>query len=140
MALVLFAITVGRLVHRDPLAPAMTPSLMILVAPFAVGFLTYTNIAGGIDGFAALLFYFGLFMFAVVVPKIFRPSVTFGPVWWAVGFPMAALVNAAMTYAEWRAGWALWALAIALLVVLSVVLAVLMVRTLRMALTGRLFT
>jgi tellurite resistance protein len=140
LALVLCAMIVSRLVHRDPLAPAMTPSLMILVAPFAVGFLAYSNIVGGIDRFAALLFYFGLFMFAVVAPKVFRPSVKFSPASWAIGFPMAALVNAALKYAEFRASGPLWILATALLGALSLALAVLTVRTLRFALNGRLFT
>jgi tellurite resistance protein len=140
MALVLFAMIVSRLVHRDPLAPAMTPSLMILVAPFAVGFLAYSNIVGGIDRFAALLFYFGLFIFAVLAPKVFRRSVTFSAAWWAVGFPMAALVNAALKYAEFRASAPLWVLAVVLLGALSVVLAVLTVRTVRIALNGKLFT
>jgi len=108
LALVLFAMIVSRLVHRDPLAPALAPSLMILVAPFAVGFLAYVNIVGGIDRFAALLFYFGLFMFAVVAPKVFRPSVKFSSAWWAIGFPMAALVNAALKYAQFRASAPLW--------------------------------
>ncbi|MES2531108.1 MAG: SLAC1 anion channel family protein, partial [Pseudomonadota bacterium] len=131
LALVLFGMIVARLVHRDPLAPAMTPSLMILLAPFAVGFLAYGNIVGGIDRFAALLFYFGLFMFAVVAPKVFRPSVKFSPGWWAISFPMAALTNAALKYAEFRASAPLWVVAIVLLGALSVVLAVLTVRTVR---------
>jgi tellurite resistance protein len=42
--------------HRDPLGAAKTPSLMILVAPFAVGFLACSNVVGEIDRFAALLF------------------------------------------------------------------------------------
>jgi tellurite resistance protein len=140
LALVLFAMIVSRLVHRDPLAPAMTPSLMILVAPFAVGFLAYSNIVGDIDRFAALLFYFALFMFAVVAPKVFRPGMKFSPNWWAIGFPMAALVNAALKYAQSRASWPLWVLAMVLLGVLSLVLAVLTVRTVRIALNGKLFT
>ncbi|MBT2301739.1 SLAC1 anion channel family protein [Variovorax paradoxus] len=137
LALVLFTLIVGRLVHQEPLAPAMTPSLMILVAPFAVGFLAYTNLMG-IDRFAALLFYFALFMFAVVAPTIFRPSVKFSPAWWAISFPMAALVNAALKYAELRATGPLWALAALLLGALSLALAVLTVRTLRIALNGKL--
>lgn len=140
LALVLFVLIVGRLVHQTPLAPAMTPSLMILVAPFAVGFLAYTNIMGGIDRFAALLFYFALFMFAVLVPKVFRPGVAFSPAWWAIGFPLAALVNAALKYAQLRATTPLWAIAIALLGVLTVALAVLTVRTLHIAFNGKLFT
>lgn len=139
LALVLFAMIVSRLVHRDPLATAMTPSLMILVAPFAVGFLAYSNIVG-IDRFAALLFYFALFMFAVVAPKVFRPSVEFSPAWWAIGFPMAALVNAALKYAEFRSSGPLRVLAVVLLGVLSLALAILTVRTVRIALSGKLFT
>jgi tellurite resistance protein len=140
LALVLFALIISRLVHQDPLAPAMTPSLMILVAPFAVGFLAYGNIAGGIDRFGALLFYFALFMFAVVATKVFRPSVKFTPAWWTIGFPMAALVNAALKYAAFRNSGPLWVLAAALLGALSLALAVLTMRTARIALNGKLFT
>ena len=140
MALVIFVMVVSRLVHREPLAPAMTPSLMILIAPFAVGFLAYTNIFGGVDRFAALLFYFALFMFAVVAPKVFRRSIKFSPAWWTIGFPIAALVNAALKYAELRASLPLWTLAIVLLGALSLALAILTVRTLHIALNGKLFT
>lgn len=139
MALVIFVMVVSRLVHRDPLAPAMTPSLMILVAPFAVGFIAYTNVIGGVDRFASLLFYFGLFMFAVVAPKVFRPSVSFSPSWWAIGFPMAALANAALRYSEFQGSGPLGWLAIGLLAVLSLAIAVLTVRTIHTALNGKLF-
>lgn len=139
MALVLFTLIVGRLVHREPLAPAMAPSLMVLLAPFAVGFLAYSNLVGSVDRFAALLFYFGLFMFAVVAPKVFRPGIPFSPGWWGISFPMAALANAALRYAQARESGPLWALAIVLLGVLSVALAVLLLRTVRIALDGTLF-
>ena len=139
LALVLFAMIVSRLVHRDPLAPGMAPSLMILVAPFAVGSLAYSNIVGGIDRFGAMLFYFALFMFAVVAPKVFRPGVKFSAGWWAISFPMAALVNAALKYADFRASVPLWALAAMLLGALSLALAVLTVQTVRSAFNGQLF-
>ncbi|MES2183843.1 MAG: SLAC1 anion channel family protein [Pseudomonadota bacterium] len=139
LALLLLAMIVSRLVHRDPLAPGMAPSLMILMAPFPVGFLAYCNVVGGVDRFAALLFYFGLFMFAVLAPKVFRRGVTFSPAWWAIGFPMAALANAALKYAEFRANGPLWVLAIVLLGALSLALAVLTVRTVRTVANGQLF-
>jgi tellurite resistance protein len=139
LALVLSALIVSRLVHRDPLGPAMTPSLMILVAPYSVGFLAYCNLAGGGDRFAGLLFYFGLFMFAVVAPKIFRTGIRFSPGWWAIGFPMAALVNAALRYADFRDSLPLRVLAVTLLGALTVALAVLTAKTLRSALSGELF-
>jgi tellurite resistance protein len=139
LALVLFTLIVGRLVHQQPLPAAMTPSLMILVAPFAVGFLAYSNIVGGIDRFGALLFYFGLFLFAVLVPKVFRPGVPFSAAWWAIGFPMAALANAALKYAALRDSAPLWLVACGLLAALSLVLAVLTLRTVHGVLNGKLF-
>jgi tellurite resistance protein len=138
LALVLLTLIVHRLAHHAPLAPPMTPSLMILVAPFAVGFLAYTNLVGEVDRFASLLFYFALFMFVVVAPKVFRPGVPFSPGWWAISFPMAALANAALKYAQVRSTWPLWGIAVLLLAALSVALAVLTVRTVRIALDGRL--
>ena len=140
LAFVLFAMIFSRLVHREPFPLAMTPSLMILVAPFGVGFLAYIHIVGSVDRCAALLFYFGLFMFAMVAPKVFRPSVRFSPGWWAIGFPMAALVNAALRYADFLASGPLLFLAGALLSALSLALAILTVRTVKVALSGELFT
>ncbi len=138
LALLFMCMIVSRLVHRDPLAPAMTPSLMILIAPFAVGCLAYSNLVGGIDNFSGLLFYFAVFMCAVVAPKVFRPSIKFSPAWWAISFPLAALVNAALRYAEFRASTSLWILAIGLLGALTLAIAVLTARTVQIAWNGKL--
>jgi hypothetical protein len=59
------------LVHQAPLATGMMPSMMILIAPFEVGFLAFVNVVQRIDAFAALLFYFGLFFFVVLAPPDF---------------------------------------------------------------------
>jgi tellurite resistance protein len=139
LALVLITMIISRLVHRDPLAPGMAPTLMILMAPFAVGFLAYCNIVGDVDRFAGLLFYFALFMFAVLAPKVFRPSIPFSAAWWAISFPMAALANAALQYAAFKATMPLWVLAMVLLGALSLALAILTVRTVQFALSGKLF-
>ncbi|ANH68636.1 SLAC1 anion channel family protein [Mitsuaria sp. 7] len=138
LAPVLFVMIVSRLVHREPMAPGVTPSLMMLVAPFAVGFLAYTNIVG-VDRFAAVLFYFGLFLFLVIAPKVFRPCIAFSPAWWGISFPMAALASAALKYAHHAGGLPLQTLAVVLLGVLSVALAVLFVRTVAIVLNGQLF-
>jgi tellurite resistance protein len=138
LALVLLVMVLSRLVHHDPLAAAMVPSLMVLIGPFAVGFLAYTAMTGAVDRFASMLFYFALFIFVVLAPKVFRRDVPFAPAWWAIGFPLAALSNAALHYAAAHAGWPLQAIAIALLAFLTVVLAVLTARTLRIAIDGRL--
>jgi tellurite resistance protein len=117
----------------------MRPSLMILMAPFAVGFLAWVNVFGHVDRFAGALFYFGLFVFVVVSPKVFRRDVPFSPGWWAISFPMAALANAAIVYAQAQGGAVLHGLAGLLLAVLTLALAVLTVRTLHWVFSGKLF-
>jgi tellurite resistance protein len=77
---------------------------------------------------------------AVVAPKVFRLSVGFSAAWWAIGFPVAALVNASLKYAQFRASVPLWVLAIVLLGALSLALMVLTVRTVGVVLNGKLFT
>ena len=140
LALVMFTMIGTRLIQHEPLAGPMTPSLMILVAPFEVGFLAYVNVNGEVDRFAALLFYFGLFMFLVVSPKVFRRSVRFGPTWWAISFPLAALANAALKYASVHPTLPLQVLAGVLLVFLTAALAVLTVRTMHILFNGHLLS
>jgi len=99
MALVLFTLAFQRMVQREPLPATMTPSMMVMVAPFPVGFLAWTSATGEVDRLASLLFWFGLFLFLVIAPKVFRRDVPFTPAWWAISFPIAALANAALRYA-----------------------------------------
>ena len=137
-AVVLYTLIVLRIATQPALPPAMKPSLAILMAPLAVGFLAYVNMNGHVDAFAAMLFWFGVFAFAVTTPMVFRRDVPFTPTWWAISFPLAALSNAAFKYADAVQAWPLVAFAWALLVFLTVVLAVLLVKTVRYTLDGRL--
>lgn len=138
LALVFFTLIFSRLVHREPLAPGMVPSMMILIAPFEVGFLAYVNITQRIDAFAGLLFYFGLFLFIILATKVFRPSNMFSPGWWAISFPVAALSNAALKYAAARNTVVLYYLAGVILIVLTIMIVVLSIRTLRILMNGKL--
>jgi tellurite resistance protein len=139
MIAVIFVVMIfSRLVHGDAIPTGMLPSLMIMIAPFEVGFLAYVNVTQGIDMFSAMLFYFGLFMFIVVAIKIFRPSVPFSAAWWVISFPLASLSNAALKYANAVQTQLLSGLAIAILMFLSVAIAVLFVRTLHLLFSGKL--
>ena len=60
LALVLLTLVLSRLAHHEPVARGMVPSLMVLIGPFAVGFLAYTSMTGAVDRFASMLFYFAL--------------------------------------------------------------------------------
>lgn len=138
IAIVYFTLIVSRLIHHDPLPVGLRPSLLILIAPFEVGFLSYTNFIQQIDSFASILFYFGLFLFLVLFLKVFNKSVPFGVSWWGVSFPMAALSNAALKYAMFVHSWLLITIAGVILTLLSIVLLVLFIRTLNILFNGKL--
>lgn len=137
-AIVFFVMIFSRLVHHAPLADALRPSTMILMAPFAVGFIAYVNLAHAVDMFAALLFYFGLFLFAIISYRLITAPAPFSPSWWAIGFPLAALSNAALMYCAAVGGIGLTVIAVLLLVVLTLAVAVLSIRTVLGLATGRL--
>jgi tellurite resistance protein len=139
-ALVFFVLIFSRLVHHAPMAEAMRPSKMILVAPFGVGFIAYVNLVRTVDMFAALLLYFGLFLFVIIGYRLVTRPAPFSPSWWAIGFPMAALANAALLYADAVGGAGLTLVAIVLLATLTATVAVLAVRTVAGLAAGRLLT
>jgi len=138
LALVFFVLIISRLMHHDPMPERMTPSLIILIAPFAVGFLAYTNLAGEVNMFAGILFYFGLFLFFVLFFKVFRRNLPFMLTWWAVGFPIAAVSNAALKYAAYADKWYITLLAGIMLAVLSVIIAYIFIRSIFLLVRGRL--
>ncbi|MDQ0971182.1 tellurite resistance protein [Neobacillus niacini] len=138
LALVFFTLIFSRLMHHDPMPEKLTPSLMVLIAPFGVGFLAYTNIIKDVDMFASILFYFGLFLGIVLFGKVFKKGLPFGASWWAVSFPMAAVVNAAFKYAAYVNIWPLKAIAAISLIILTIVLGVIFVRTLIFLFKGEL--
>ncbi|WP_019906545.1 SLAC1 anion channel family protein [Methylobacterium sp. 77] len=131
-AIPLFTLVFARLLFEEPLAPAQRPTLMILVAPFAVGFSSYVATFGRIDAFAEALFLIALFVFAVLAGRLrdlplccpFRVS------WWAVSFPSAAMAVAALRYAGHVQAIAADALALLLLALATVIIAGLALRTL----------
>lgn len=138
IALLFFTMIMSRMIHHEPLTAGMVPSLMILMAPFEVGFLAYTNFTQHVDAFSGLLFYFGLFIFLTLAPKIFFKRIPFAANWWAISFPLAALTSASLKYAMFVHAWPLTVLAIILLAVLSIAIVLLFVRTLHILFNGRL--
>ncbi len=137
-AIIFFVLIFSRLVHHEPLVAGMRPSKMILVAPFAVGFIAYVNLVQKVDMFASLLFYFGLFLFTIISCRLLIKPAPFSQSWWAIGFPMAALSNAALTYSSAVGGIGLRFVAVLLLFLLTVSIAVLSIRTVYALATGRL--
>ena len=99
--IVLLTLVFNRLVFHNPLPERLLPTLMILIAPPAVGFVAYVSLTGVIDPFARILYYIGVFFLLIILiqlPKLAR--IAFALSWWAYSFPLAALTISTLLYAE----------------------------------------
>ena len=74
---------------------------MILVAPPAIGFVAWSQLSGGVDGFGRILFYAAIAFALVFLTQLGRlRRLPFMISWWAYSFPFAALTIATFVYGE----------------------------------------
>jgi tellurite resistance protein len=93
----LSAVLIYRLTFHPTLPERLLPTLFILIAPPAVGFVAYTGLAGGLDGFARVLYYFSLFTALSLLAMGERfLRIPFYLSWWAYSFPLAAITLATL--------------------------------------------
>lgn len=132
----LFTIFFYRIIFHPPMIDRLVPTLFILLAPPAVGFVAYVKLmeqeseAFTLDPFARILYYLALFIFTLLLAQVrIFARLHFFLSWWAYSFPIAALTIASMLmYRESEAPFFSW-LASGLLVLLSLVIVGLTWRT-----------
>jgi tellurite resistance protein len=141
-AVPLFTLIFSRLLFEPPLPDGLQPTLLILVAPFAVGMSTYVVTTGAVDMFAEALFALTLFMLAVLLNRMryLLACCPFRVSWWAVSFPLAASAIVALRFATARPSEITDGLALALLALATLTIIGLLVRTLYGVVTGELRT
>lgn len=140
--IILFAILFYRLVFHPQMPQKLLPTLFILLAPPAVGFLSYQALTGGhtLDVFARLLFYAGLFI-GLLIASMLRQflQVPFGMPFWAYTFPAAAITIATLHYAGLSGAPSITLLSWVFLILVSLIILGVTVLTLRAIARGRLF-
>jgi tellurite resistance protein len=129
--IVLMTLVFNRLIFHHPLPERLLPTLMILVAPPAVAFLSYLRLTGGtLDPFARILFYAAVILFLVVAAQLRQlMRLPFALSWWAYSFPIAALTTATAVYADAIGSQVMRTAFAGLYVVLCAVIAILAVKT-----------
>lgn len=137
--IVLMTIVMNRLFFHEPLPERLTPTLFILIAPPAVGFLAWMKLNGGtIDAFAHILYHVALFLTLLLASNALRFfRLRFFLSTWAYSFPLAAITIATLIMAE-HGGAFFIALSWLLLAVLSTVLLLLTLRTIQATLRGEI--
>lgn len=134
--LALFILFLNRIIFHTPLPERLTPTLFIMIAPPAIGFISYLRLmereVSGfeLDGFARILYYFALFIFMVLLAQ-YRQfiKIPFYLSWWAYSFPMAAITIATVLMASKTTMLFFQGLAYLLLIALAALIALLLFRT-----------
>jgi len=134
--IVLLTLVFNRLIFHDPLPGKLRPTLVILIAPPAVAYLSWLLLNGGeVDATARMLLNIGYFFAALValqVPALAK--LPFALSFWALSFPLAALSTASFRHAALTGSGFHQGLGLILLGLLLLTIAGLIVRTIRAAL------
>jgi tellurite resistance protein len=117
----------------------LLPTFFILIAPPAVGFLSYIKLTGSLDTFALLLYNFALFLTLLLFSQLPRfIGLPFFMSWWAYSFPLAAISIASMVMSHITGHLFYGYLGLSLLIILSVLIAVLLIKTVKAARLGNI--
>ncbi len=95
--IILFTIFFNRAIFHHQLPQKFIPTLFILIAPPAIGFIAYIRIAQSWDGFAMFLLLIAYFFVVLLVflHKSFK-NLEFYLSWWAFAFPLMAVTIASI--------------------------------------------
>ena len=120
--IVLFALILNRIIFHHQMATKFMPTLFILIAPPAVGFLAYVKLYNQIDTFALMLFNMGLF-FTFLVAFMYKNfiKIKFFISWWAFVFPVAAMAISSMLMFHKTGDAILFVLSYALITVVTLI-------------------
>lgn len=129
--IVLMTMIFYRILFHTPIDARLMPTLFILIAPPAVGFLAYMKLNGGeLDGFGRFLYFAGLFLTLLLFSQLGRfVRLQFALSWWAYSFPTAAITIATFLMYEKSGNTFYLGLATVLLAILTGVVGLLLVRT-----------
>lgn len=130
-SVLLFALIFSRLLFQEAPPQQALPSLLILTAPFSIGYSAYRVVAGHTDLFGQSLYMVGLLLVCVLVPLLARLQrcCPFRVAWWAVGFPLAACTVSSLHFAAANPNRINQGIALVLLGLTTLVVLWLLVRT-----------
>lgn len=127
---VLLTIIYYRVIFHPALPGKLIPTFFILIAPPAVGFLSYLQLNGEIDNFARVLYFAGLFFTLLMFSQVRKFSkLQFFLSWWAYSFPMAAISIATMVMYQKTQNIFYSAIGMLLFSVLALFIAMLIIKT-----------
>ena len=136
----LLAVLLNRFFFHPMIPAKLMPTLFILIAPPAVGFVAWVKLHNGvIDDAARILYYFALFTTLLLFTQMrFFWKLSFALPWWAYSFPMAAITIATSVMMEKVGGTLFSLLTPVLLALLVMIVTVLCFKTIQAMLRGQI--
>ena len=132
--IVLLTLVFNRVLFHDPLPAKLEPTLFILIAPPAVGFLSWVKLSGGVDEMGRMLYYLALFFSLFLLTQVKRLArLPFFLSWWAYSFPLAAITIASWVMHEQLGGTIYRYLALFFLMLVTLVVGFLVLKTFQAA-------
>ena len=138
--IILTALIMNRLIFHDTLVDRMRPTLFILLAPPAVGFVSYLSLNGmTLDALARVLYFTALFLALLLGTNAIKfLKLPFFISGWAYSFPIATMTIASFEMVQLTRLFAYLAIAWGLLALLTVVVLYLAYKTLAALFAGKL--
>lgn len=127
---ILVTVIFYRLITKPALEPQMRPTLVIMIAPPTVSFLSLIAMTGEMGIGAMALYFVAVFFVLLLIPQI--PGflrLPYFPSWWAYTFPLAAFVVACHRFAYFE-GLFSDAMLLTLTGLVSLVIGLVFIRTL----------
>jgi tellurite resistance protein len=127
---VLLTIILYRVIFHTSMPERLMPTLFILIAPPAIGFISYVKLVGEVDAFAQVLYHSALFFTLLLFSQIrYFTNLKFFLSWWAYSFPLAAITIASFVMFEQSGSLLFLRISGVLLGIASVVITGLLIRT-----------
>jgi tellurite resistance protein len=100
--IVLLAVVVNRILFHEPFEQRLLPTMFILMAPPAIGFISWVRLTDdGLDPAGRILYFFAAFLGLLLLTQVRHfARIPFGLPAWAYSFPLAALTIATLLMSE----------------------------------------
>ncbi len=139
----MLTLVLHRMFFADPLPTKLNPALFVLIAPPAVGFISYTKLVGELVPFGQILYFFAMFwtLFLALKVRVFLNTPFFLSAW-GYSFPLAAFSIASLEMsglANIETALYYRIIGSVMLIISTLIITYLTVRTLREIINGSVF-
>lgn len=128
--IMLLTLFLDRVIFHKALAERLVPTFFIMIAPPAVGAVSYVLMVGDVNEFAYILYFFALFLALLFLGNLpMFTKLRFSLSWWAYSFPISALSVASSVICAVTGEEYIRSLSLVIFALLTLVIASLLVRT-----------